>query len=351
MNVYRNFRSEFHKGITEFPNVQKQLLFKNRHTKIYLITLIPKSSSSLEYNIIMKSQKKKFRHNIQHSFKIGHFIINKLYSSFFCLTYDNLSDNKKDHLLLEYIRGPTLRDYLRSKKSSNDKQDFYEFICIFLQILNSLNIFQEKYYFTHYDLHLSNIILTNDEKDDNESLPLCSYSLYDSIYIIKNNLNSYLRPVLIDFEYSTARKYGSCSAYFNRKQLYPEYGYIGVFFSGIDILRLVFCLKRETMKVRNSFFYSRIHTLVNNILTNCYNIDSPELFTVEQLNRHSKLYYYMIHTSNVFTSPLPIMKYIVDLYQNDLKLKRIQESHNVRHLEFNMDDVLKFINLKKRNTI
>jgi len=41
------------------------------------------------------------------------------------------------------------------------------------------------------------------------------------------------------------------------------------------------------------------------------------------------------------------MKYIVDLYENDLKLKRIQELHNVRHLEFNMDDVLKFINLKK----
>ena len=99
MNVYTNFRSEFHKYITEFHNIQKKLLQKNRHSNIYLITLIPKSSCSLKYNIIMKSQKKKFRRqNIQYSFKIGHFIINKLNSPFFCLTYDNIADNKRPSL-------------------------------------------------------------------------------------------------------------------------------------------------------------------------------------------------------------------------------------------------------------
>ena len=355
MNVYTNFRSEFHKEITEFPNIQKKLLHKNRHSKVYLITLIPKSSSSLKYNIIIKSQKKKFRRqNIQYSFKIGHFIINKLNSPFFCLTYDNIADNKENHLLLEYIKGPTLRDYLRSKKFSNDNKDFYEFLCIFLQILDSLNIFQQKYFFTHYDLHLSNIILTNctnirnDDNDNNCYHYLCSYALNNSIYIIKDTSKSYLKPVLIDFEYSTARRYASCSA-FSNTNIFPEYGYIGVFFSGVDVLRLLFCIKRETMSLLNTehSFYSRIQNLVNNILKNCYDIDFPELFTVEQLKRHSKFYYYMLHTSKIFTSPLPIMKYIVDLYENDLKLKRIQELHNVRHLEFNMDDVLKFINLKK----
>jgi len=355
MNVYTNFRSEFHKEITEFPNIQKKLLHKNRHSKIYLITLIPKSSSSLKYNIIMKSQKKKFRRqNIQYSFKIGHFIINKLNSPFFCLTYDNIADNKEDHLLLEYIKGPTLRDYLRSKKFSNDTKDFYEFLCIFLRILDSLNIFQQKYYFTHYDLHLSNIILTNstnirnDEDDNNCYHHLCSYALDNSIYIINDSSKSYLKPVLIDFEYSTARRYASCSA-FSNTNVFPEYGYIGVFFSGVDVLRLLFCIKRETMSILNTehSFYSRIQNLVNNILKTCYDIDFPELFTVEQLKRHSKFYYYMLHTSKIFTSPLPIMKYIVNLYENDLGLKRIQESHSVRRVEYNMDDVVKFLNLKR----
>ena len=174
-------------------------------------------------------------------------------------------------------------------------------------------------------------------KDDDYYL--CSYDLDKFIYNTKDQ-ESYLRPVLIDFEYSTASRVSN-------SRIHPEYGYIGVFFSGVDPLRLLFCIKRETMTVINKedSFYSRIHKLVNKILTNCYNIDSPESFTVEQLRRHSQLYYYMLHTSHIFNSPLPIMKYIVTLYENDLRLKRIQ-SHGVRHPIRN-DDLVTYDKLIK----
>ena len=336
MDVYTKFRSELHNGVTEYPLLQKELIYRSRHSKIYLITLIPKSNTSLEYKIIMKTQKKRFRQNIQHSFRIGHFIINRLKSPFYCLTYDNVSDSRKEYLLLEYIKGITLREYLRQKKSSTDENDFFEFICIFIKIIDSLNIVQQKYFFTHYDLHLSNIILCDDENKDEYSY-LCSYALDTSIYHM-NHQKAYLRPVLIDFEYSTAKRV------FNTR-IHPDYGYIGIFFSGIDIIRLLFCIKRETMTLitKEDSFYSRIHKLVNNILTNCYNINSPESFTVEQLKRHSQLYYYMLHTSHIFKSPLPIMEYIVTLYENNLQLK-LTQSHTNRH-RIQYDDLVSYDNL------
>ena len=99
------------------------------------------------------------------------------------------------------------------------------------------------------------------------------------------------------------------------------------------------------MTVRNNedSLYTRIHKLVNNIFTNCYNIESPESFTVEQLRRHSQLYYYMLHTSHIFKSPLHIIEFVVTLYENDLRLKRIQ-SHNVRRPIQN-DDLVTYDNL------
>jgi len=336
MDVYTKFRSELHNGVTDYPLLQKELIYRSRHSKIYLITLIPKSNTSLEYKIIMKTQKKRFRQNIQHSFRIGHFIINRLKSPFYCLTYDNVSDSRKEYLLLEYIKGITLREYLRQKKSSTDENDFFEFICIFIKIIDSLNIVQQKYFFTHYDLHLSNIILCDDENKDKYSY-LCSYALDTSIYHMSHQ-KAYLRPVLIDFEYSTAKRV------FNTR-INPDYGYIGIFFSGIDIIRLLFCIKRETMTLvtKEYSFYSRIHKLVNNILTNCYNINSPESFTVEQLKRHSQLYYYMLHTSHIFKSPLPIMEYIVTLYENNLQLKLTQSDTNRHRIQY--DDLVSYDNL------
>ena len=53
MDVYTKFRSELHNGVTEYPLLQKELIYRNRHSKIYIITLIPTSNTSLEYKIIM----------------------------------------------------------------------------------------------------------------------------------------------------------------------------------------------------------------------------------------------------------------------------------------------------------
>ena len=336
MDIYTNFRTEFHNEVTEYPRIQKKLLYRSRHSNIYLISLKPKKEPGLNYKIIMKAQNKKFKQNTQHSFKIGHIIINKIKSSSFCLTYDNISDRRKEYLLIEYIEGITLCDYLRDKKLSKSENDYYEFVCILLKILDVLNIVQEKYYFTHYDLHLSNVILrqtVDDEDNEDDNRYLCSYTVHESIYIKKKEkTNTYLSPVFIDFEYSTAKRCSSSySPCFNSK-VFPQFGYIGVFCSGIDLLRLLFCLKRETMtsSVKKNTLYYRINNLINNIFTDCYNIHNPDLFTTEQLRLHGQLYYYMLHTSHIFKTPLPIMRYIVNRYKSELGLQMQRQGRRRR---------------------
>ena len=132
-----------------------------------------------------------------------------------------------------------MNDYLRNKKSSKDDKDYLEFICILIRILDVLNYAQEKCFFTHFDLHLSNIIL---RKSDSFNNYLCSYHIDYSVFLSTSEFNKMV-PIFIDFEYSTAIR---SSIICSNKKTFPQFGYIGIFLSGVDVLRLLFCLKRET---------------------------------------------------------------------------------------------------------
>lgn len=118
-----------------------------------------KNSESIIYvidkNTICKVPKNdNYNDNIIRSYYIGK-VLNTLQYILpnFMKTY-KLEKNKRGQFLLytEYVNGKTFMEILNTLS-------FSDFLNIFLQILLALEVARQYYNFTHYDLHLSNIIL------------------------------------------------------------------------------------------------------------------------------------------------------------------------------------------------
>jgi Haspin like kinase domain len=91
------------------------------------------------------------------------------------------------YIATEFVDGINLKTFLLNKKNS-----FESFLNVFFQILLGLEIAQEKFNFSHYDLHTDNIILV----PQNQSFEI---SLYGYNYTIKHEY----KPVMIDFGLSS----------------------------------------------------------------------------------------------------------------------------------------------------
>jgi hypothetical protein len=118
---------------------------KNSESIIYLV----------DKNTICKVPKNdNYINNIIRSYYIGK-VLNTLQYIVpnFMRTY-KLEKNKRGQFLLytEYVSGKTFMEMLSTLS-------FSDFLNIFLQVLLALEIARQYYNFTHYDLHLSNIIL------------------------------------------------------------------------------------------------------------------------------------------------------------------------------------------------
>jgi hypothetical protein len=129
--------------MSEIKILDKKL--KNCESIIYLI----------DKNIICKVPKNdNYNDNIIRSYYIGK-VLNSLQYILpnFIKTYKLEKNNRGQFLLYtEYIKGKTFAEVLNSLS-------FSDFLNIFLQILLALELARQYYNFTHYDLHLSNIIL------------------------------------------------------------------------------------------------------------------------------------------------------------------------------------------------
>lgn len=94
------------------------------------------------------------------------------------------------YIILEKIPGKTVHKILPNLS-------FKKFFFIFYQILISLEIAQNMYGFTHFDLHYNNIVIRNDKKIESYNIILSKNDITIKPYD--------LLPVIIDFGLSTIR--------------------------------------------------------------------------------------------------------------------------------------------------
>lgn len=155
--------------------IEKVLSQSSKNGKIYIINI----KSSIKQKLLLKAPLNLDSDNMSYEYYVGS-ILNELRIQnipCFALTYGrfaiNLSDsdilstfdNKSvSHVIYEYIRNGnktfTLYDYISIlKENINTKEIQTNLINILMMLLISLYMGQTKFNFTHYDLHLNNILL------------------------------------------------------------------------------------------------------------------------------------------------------------------------------------------------
>lgn len=274
---------------------KKDLLFKKEIYKKDEIII-----NLYQYKHIFLIEKK--HDYISNEYFIGIYTINLLRSIIPTFTYTYFKLNKQ--LWLEYNSGKTLYSYLKNFEHQKIDDIFIEkegnnYLSIFFQIISSLEVSQEQCLFTHYDLHLENIIINKNTLKNNIFFPIGNHK-YDFIspkYIIS----------ILDYEYS-------CSRYKDKiiSSIQPHlfiYGYFSIFFSGIDILRILFSFYYNFYYLKDNLFIGKIFSFHNFIFKNFYKIPIEKL-DYKSLEYHSNYFFNYTFSKKIYKTPYELLIFL-----------------------------------------
>ena len=288
------------------PNLKKSTIYHSKRCTIYLY-----EHEETNIHIVVKAKNKK--DTLFFSYLIGRFLLNKLNFDCISSTYDYITTVNSDILLQEYIKGTTLKKFLRDRKINGGRPEFLVFKRLFVAILMDLISIQKKAYFCHFDLHLNNIIIEESSSHTERTHSACIAFKY------KLELKTHrYHPVFIDFEYATARRKNQTVLY--NKNVLIDYGYMGCFLAGSDILRLLFCLKREVFTA-STFFYGQIEEFIDSILSSCFHL---KINDKDSFFEHSKFYFNMAFTSQIFITPESVLQFVYQLEEEDVTTEASQ---------------------------
>ena len=273
----------------------KEHLFKNNSVEIekYKIN---------HFNFIMKSSlnEKKKKENIHETF-VGLLCINKLLKKIPNFSYV-FGINNNNKIIIEYIEGQKLFDYIKS-----DKFDIKEYIFILLQICLSLSVAQNEYCFVHYDLTTWNIILQRLDKEID-----IDYNINNVVYSVRTKII----PIIID--------YGKSHIVYN----YEHHGFVNMFkFSTCqDIISLlltsVFSIITEQNLNKNEF--NDILKIINFISNSKYR-DKP-FYNCKDLKsflRNAKKYSNLLYNNKYELenfNPMHLYNYLINKMKYDFPI-------------------------------
>jgi len=165
------------KGMAPFvPNQDSdEVLFENKSTRI------------VKYSFLGTDIVKKTNNDLEHEAFISFFGTNKLCKSIPNFVYAYKYASQDSSLLLEYVKGQTLNEYIKSREFS-----FQDYFLILIQIGLALSIAQKECSFVHNDLFPWNIILKKETKT-------IEYEVDEGVVY---RVESKMVPVIIDFEVS-----------------------------------------------------------------------------------------------------------------------------------------------------
>lgn len=274
---------------------KKDLLFKKEIYKKDDIII-----NLYQYKNIFLIEKK--HDYISNEYFIGIYTINLLRSIIPTFTYTYFKLSKK--LWLEYNSGNTFYSYLKNfeHKKIDDiiiQEEGNNYLSIFFQIISSLEVSQEQCLFTHYDLHLENIMINKNvlKKDLLFPIGYNNYSFISPKYIIS----------ILDYEYS-------CSRYKDKiintlKPFLFNYGYFSIFFSGVDILRVLFSFYYNFYSLQNNLFIEKIYSFHNFIFKNFYKIPIEKL-DYKSLQYHSTYFFNLTFSKKIYKTPYELLLFL-----------------------------------------
>ena len=132
------------------------------------------------------------------------------------------------HIIYEKIKGNSVQNLLDTRKIN-----FKQWLEIFSQLLLTLEVAQRKFRFTHFDLHLGNVMINNS----------CGKSYYINLDNTTYKISPKNYPVIIDF--------GMSSVYVNDRYIgaygFESYGMCSFMIPGCDMYKFLI----------NSLFYAK----------------------------------------------------------------------------------------------
>ena len=273
--------------------------WKNDKTKKIIIKKISNSSRELSEN----------------SFFLGRFVLNKMKSVIptFRFTFGYETDPRRQLFYLEYIKGVTFSKFITSNLESSDTYKLHLFHNFMFQIIVSLEMIQERFKFTHYDLHLSNIMIrpVSHKKNFNYHVFHRKLELKNMGYVVQ----------IIDFDFSCATSVKSPVAF---EKLIP-YGYSGIFLSGTDLLRIFFSIKKKVESCKSvdpNTLANQIKSFIDFVFKHHFKIifDSNDY---KSSVLHEKTYFSMINQEQVFYTPLSLLVFLLE-HKKRLRIKNIK---------------------------
>lgn len=233
---------------------------------------------------------------------IGIYFINLLRSIIPTFTYTFFKSNKK--LWLEYNNGITLYNYIKTFQTKKIdemliKKEGNNYLSIFFQILCSLEVAQEQGLFTHYDLHLENIMINENNLKKELLFPIGynEYSFLPSKYIIS----------IIDYEYSCSRSKNKIIS--SIKPFLFHYGYFSIFFSGVDILRYLFSFQYNFHSLKKNLFIHKIYYFHCFILEKFYKIPIKKI-DFKSLEYHSTYFFNYTFSKKIYKTPYELLIFL-----------------------------------------
>lgn len=163
---------------------------------------------------------------------------NSQYNTSICI-----NNKDKPFIILEKIKGDTAYNFLKNIKNIDN------LISFILQTMFALEIAQREYQFTHFDLHLNNIMV--EELSNNNKLNY-SVVLYDKIY----EFNTNIKVTIIDYGMSTCKK--NNKIYGNIDDTKINRGITQTLIPGFDVITFI----RNIIEMKDSIF--------NNIVDKSY---------------------------------------------------------------------------------
>jgi len=214
--------------------------------------------STDNFKVILKQSKKKLDYyTIIREYYVGISCINNLrqYIPTFMYTYGLFFNEKTMNyaVIYENVQGKELANII-----TENTLTFEDCLSIFGQVLLSLEIAQEKYMYSHYDLHCGNVLIKQTET---------KYSVIINDKII--SVNSQLQPVIID--------YGFTSVVDNNNKIVgtTDYEYLGIYKYGVSGRDIYQFLSIFTLSI------SRINKKLFNDMLNIFNLYVEEPYSIK----------------------------------------------------------------------
>lgn len=258
---------------------------------------------------------------------LGMNTLRKWCPNFIFTFYHKSFENKFSTEVMEFVDGVTFFKFFHNLFFLNSKEKLQEnwliFLSIFLQILFALEIAQEQLFFTHYDLHLWNIII---EMQSNKK-EFC-YTIHNGNYYFTNI--TYI-PKIIDFEFSIIKPMQHDTKNNFIGNLYEStipFGYFGSYLPGVDMLRFLFCIRN--MSKMKSFLGRRIDKFLDKIFLDFFKMSKN--FVSSCLKTRSKTFFNLTDTSYVYETPYELILFLFQNYSFHRVSTTIQLNDN--HIKY-----------------